>query len=347
VIERIILVTGGAGFIGSHLTEELLNQGHKVTILDNFSNGKMKNIQHSLGNPSLTIVKEDLKRPKKLGQIMNTSDTIFHLAANPEVKLGETDPKKHFEENILATFNLLETIRKSGKPKTLVFTSTSTVYGEATQVPTSEDYAPLTPISTYGASKLACEALITSYAHTFNHRALILRLANTIGPRSNHGVIVDFIKKIKANPTELTILGDGNQEKSYMYITDCINAIIHLTEAFSKSTQKTDVFNIGSNDKITVTQIAKTLAQEMNTPNIEYKFTGGVDGGRGWKGDVKTMQLSIEKLAKTGWKPNHTSSQAVKLAAKALIQENTTPQQTHANKPNTKKQPSPRRRTAF
>jgi len=117
VIERIILVTGGAGFIGSHLTEELLNQGHKVTILDNFSNGKMNNIQHSLGNPSLTIAKEDLKRPKKLRQIINASDTIFHLAANPEVKLGETDPKKHFEENILATFNLLETMRKSGKPK--------------------------------------------------------------------------------------------------------------------------------------------------------------------------------------------------------------------------------------
>lgn len=322
MIERIILVTGGAGFIGSHLTEELLNQGHKVTILDNFSNGKMNNIQHSLGNPSLTIAKEDLKRPKKLRQIINVSDTIFHLAANPEVKLGETDPKKHFEENILATFNLLETMRKSGKPKTLVFTSTSTVYGEAKLVPTREDYAPLIPISTYGASKLACEALITSYAHTFNHQALILRLANIIGPRSNHGVIVDFIKKIRANPRELTILGDGNQEKSYMYITDCIEAITHLTETFSKSTEKVDLFNVGSNDKVTVAQIAKTVSEEMNTPNIEYKFTGGVDGGRGWKGDVKIMQLSIDKLVKTGWKPSHSSKQAVKLAARALIQEN-------------------------
>ncbi|MCJ7768266.1 GDP-mannose 4,6-dehydratase, partial [Candidatus Bathyarchaeota archaeon] len=150
MIERIILVTGGAGFIGSHLTEELLNQGHKVTILDNFSNGKMNNIQHLLDNPSLTIVKEDLKRPKKLGQIMNASDTIFHMAANPEVKLGETAPKTHFEENILATFSLLEAIRKNGKPKTLVFASTSTVYGEAKLVPTREDYAPLIPISTYG-----------------------------------------------------------------------------------------------------------------------------------------------------------------------------------------------------
>jgi UDP-glucose 4-epimerase len=318
MIGRVLLITGGAGFIGSHLTEELLNQRHKVVVLDNFSNGKIDNIQHLQDNPSLTIVKEDLKRPKKLEQIINASDTIFHLAANPEVKIGETDPKTHFEENILATFNLLEAVRKNGKPKTLIFTSTSTVYGEAKLIPTPEDYAPLIPISTYGASKLACEALITSYTYTFNHRALILRLANIIGPRSNHGVIVDFIKKIKTNPRELEILGDGSQEKSYMYISDCIEAIMHLTNAFSKGTEKVDVFNVGPNDKITVAQIAKIVSEEMNTPRIKYKFTGGVDGGRGWKGDVKTMQLSIDKLLRTGWKPRHSSKQAVRLAARAL-----------------------------
>ena len=317
-----MLVTGGAGFIGSHLTEELLKEGHKVAVLDNFSNGKTENLQHLRVNPSLTLVKEDLKKPKKLEQLARQSDTIFHLAANPEVRLGETDPRTHFEENILATFNLLEAVRKSGKPKTFVFASTSTVYGEARQVPTPEDYGPLIPISTYGASKLACEALITSYAHTFDHRALILRLANIIGPKSNHGVIVDFIKKVKANPNELTILGDGKQEKSYLYISDCIEAIIHLTETFSKNTERIDVFNIGSNDKVTVTQIAKTVAQIMNTPRVKFKFTGGVDGGRGWKGDVKTMQLSIDKLVRTGWKPIYTSRQAVKRAAEALAEAN-------------------------
>src|SRR5271157_1543696 len=273
MVERMMLVTGGAGFIGSHLTEELLKEGQKVVVLDNFSNGKTENIQHLRGNPSLTLVKEDLKKPKKLQQLVNESDTIFHLAANPEVRIGETHPKTHFEENILATFNLLEAVRKSGKPKTLIFASTSTVYGEAKKVPTPEDYGPLIPISTYGASKLACEALITSYAYTFNHQALILRLANIIGPRSNHGVIVDFIKKIRANPTELTILGDGKQEKSYLYITDCIEAIIHLTETFSKSKEKTDIFNIGSNDKVSITQIAKTVAKEMNTPRVRFNFT--------------------------------------------------------------------------
>jgi UDP-glucose 4-epimerase len=322
LVEHAILVTGGAGFIGSHLTEELLKEGHRVAVLDNFSNGKTENLQQVRDNPQLTIIKEDLKKPKKLWRLVGASNTIFHLAANPEVKLGETDPKTHFEENILATFNLLEAMRKSEKPKTLIFTSTSTVYGEAEKVPTPEDYGPLLPISTYGASKLACEALITSYAHTFNHRALILRLANIIGPRSNHGVIVDFIKKIKANPRELTILGDGKQEKSYLYITDCIEAIMHLTETFSKTARTIDVFNIGSDDKVTVTQIAKTVATIMNAPHIKFKLTGGVDGGRGWKGDVKTMQLSIDKLLKTGWKLTYTSGQAVKQAAKTLAETN-------------------------
>jgi UDP-glucose 4-epimerase len=323
MIGHVILITGGVGFIGSHLTEKLLNEGHRIFVLDNLSNGKIENIQHLLNNPSITLVKEDLKRPRKLDQIVTSCDTIFHLAANPEVRVGETDPRTHFEENILATFNLLEAIRKDGTAKTLVFASTSTVYGEAKLIPTPEDYAPLMPISTYGASKLACEALITSYTYTFNHRALILRLANIIGPRSNHGVIVDFIKKIKANPRELEILGDGNQEKSYMHISDCIEAILHLIRAFSKGTQKVDFFNVGSNDKVTVSQIAKIVSDEMNVHNIKYKFTGGVEGGRGWKGDVKIMQLSINKLLKTKWKLEYPSEEAVKLSTKALIQEQT------------------------
>jgi len=189
------LITGGAGFIGSHLTERLLKESHKVTILDNFSSANLKNIEPFINNPSLTIIKKDLKNPFKLNQIVEECKIIFHLAANPEVRVGETDPKVHFEENILTTFNLLEAIQQSNTPKTIIFTSTSTVYGEASQIPTPENYAPLIPISTYGASKLASEALITSYAYTYNHRALILRLANITGPKSNHGVIIDFIKK--------------------------------------------------------------------------------------------------------------------------------------------------------
>ena len=314
------IITGGAGFIGSHLTEMLLNVGYKVTVIDNFSSGKLENIKPSLNNPSLTIIREDLKNPERLSRAINNCGVVFHFAANPEVKIGETDPKVHFQENVQATFNLLEAMRQAKTPRTIVFSSTSTVYGEASQIPTPENYGPLVPISTYGASKLACEALITSYAHTFNHKALIIRLANVIGPKSNHGVVVDFFKKIVTNPSELEILGDGTQEKSYLYITDCIEAIMHLTAKFHKETKNIDIYNVGSHDKIRVKEIAEIVAKEMGLPNIKYRFTGGVDGGRGWWGDVKTMQLSIKKLLQTSWKPRYTSKQAVRLTAKALVQ---------------------------
>jgi UDP-glucose 4-epimerase len=318
-----LLVTGGLGFIGSHLTQTLLKKGHSVVVLDNYSSGNLDNLRDSVDNGLLNIVKEDLKKPSKLCRIVKECDLIFHLAANPEVKLGATNPQLHFEENILTTFNLLEALRRSRKPRTVVFTSTSTVYGECSRIPTTEDYGPLIPISTYGASKLSCEALISSYAHTFNHRALIVRLANIIGPKSNHGVVVDFVKKILANPNELEILGDGYQEKSYLYVTDCIDAIMHLCEKFNEDTERVTIYNVGSADTVRVREIAEIVSMEMNVPDIKYKFTGGVDGGRGWKGDVKTMQLSIEKLRQTGWAPRYNSRQAVRLTVKALLGTNT------------------------
>jgi UDP-glucose 4-epimerase len=317
-----ILVTGGAGFIGSHLVERLLKQKNRVTILDNFSSGNIENIKSFLGNSQLTLIVEDLKKPEKLKHIVKDFEFVFHFAANPEVRVGEIDPKVHFEENILTTFNLLEAIRESNTSKTVVFASTSTVYGEASQIPTSESYGPLIPISTYGASKLACEALLMSYAHSFNLKALILRLANIIGPRSNHGVIVDFVRKISLNREQLKILGDGLQEKSYICVNDCVDAIIHLTNIFLKKVDKIDIYNIGSGDKVKVKEIAEIVSKEMNSTKIKYNFTGGIDGGRGWKGDVKNMQLSIQKLVHTGWKPKYTSRQAVELATKALIKEN-------------------------
>lgn len=316
---RTCLVSGGAGFIGSYLTERLLDEGYRVTVVDNFSSGRKENLQDVLDNSCLEIVEMDLKKEDaQLSNIVQECNIIFHFAANPEVKIGETNPKVHFEENVLATFNLLEAIRKAKTPKTIVFASTSTVYGEASEIPTPEDYAPLVPISTYGASKLACEAFIASYAYTFNHRALVLRFANVIGRKSDHGVIVDFIKKIKANPRQLEILGDGTQKKSYIHIEDCVNAIIRVTERFLNGNQTVDIYNIGTKNTITVKEIAKIVASAMNRPRIALRFTGGVDGGRGWKGDVKTMQLSIDKLLNTGWRPRYNSRQAVELAAKEL-----------------------------
>jgi len=316
-----ILITGGAGFIGTHLTNQLISERRKVTILDNLSVGKIENLKQWSNNPNFTFVKGDLKTPKDIVKAIQGSETVFHLAANPEVQVGEAHPNIHFQENLVATFNLLEAMRKNKTAKIIVFFSTSTIYGEATTLLTPEDYGPLTPISTYGATKLGCEALVTSYAHTFNLRALILRLANIVGPKANHGVIPDFIRKLQSNPNCLEILGDGNQNKSYLYIDDCVNAIIHATKTFLRSRHKVDIYNIGSKDQITVKNIAKIIIEEMHLQNVNITFTGGVDGGRGWKGDVKNMCLSTEKLAKTGWKPKYTSEQAIRETSQSLLKE--------------------------
>lgn len=317
------LITGGAGFIGSYLAERLVSEAHSVTVIDNLSSGKFENLEPMIKKSLLTFVNRDLKETHKASSIVKECEVIFHLAANPEVRVGETHPKIHFQENIVTTLNLLEAIRKSKEQKTIVFASTSTVYGDASKFPTREDYGPLIPISTYGASKLACEALITSYAYTFNHRALILRLANIVGPRSNHGVIADFVRKIRENPSELEILGDGTQEKSYLYVGDCINAIVHLTNRLCGSNRKVEIYNLGSKDTISVKEIAKIVARTMSARNIKYSFTGGVDGGRGWKGDVKKMRLSVEKLLRTGWRPKYTSRQAIEVTARSVAKNST------------------------
>jgi UDP-glucose 4-epimerase len=314
------LVTGGAGFIGSHLIESLLKVGNEVTILDNFTTGKIENIEPILKSPSLSfLIKDDLKESLRLPQIVENCEVIFHLSANPEVRIGETDPEIHFKENILATFNLLEAIKKTKTPKVIVFTSTSSVYGEASVLPTPENYGPLNPISTYGASKLCCEALISSYAHTFDMRALTLRLANVVGARSDHGVIHDFIQKLQKNPSRLEILGDGNQKKSYLYIDDCIDAILHATKVFLEGNKAVDIYNVGSTDQVTVERIAEITVEEMKLRNVKFDYTGGVNGGRGWKGDVKNMCLSVRKLIETGWKPKYSSEEAVRLTVKSSL----------------------------
>jgi UDP-glucose 4-epimerase len=245
---------------------------------------------------------------------MDDVDVVFHLAANPDVRLGAKNTKIHLEQNVIATHEILEAMRKS-TPRKIVFTSTSTVYGEASKIPTPEDYGPLMPISLYGASKLACEALISSYCSTFDMEAVIYRFANVVGPRSTHGVTYDFVNKLRKNPDKLEILGDGRQKKSYMHISDCIDAMIH---GFENRRERVEIFNIGSKDWIDVKSIADIVTKEMNL-NPKYEFTGGVDGGRGWKGDVKTMLLSIEKIEKLGWEPKYGSEEAIRLTARSLI----------------------------
>ncbi len=307
-----ILVTGGAGFIGSNLVDRLLEKGNKVTVFDNFSSGKMEFIEQHLEDPNFSLVKGDLLDPEAIESACENADMVCHVAANPDVKLGASDTKVHLDQNILATYNLLEAMRK-GSAKKIAFTSTSTVYGEAKIMPTPEDYGPLIPISLYGASKLACEALITSYSHTFDMQAWIFRFANIVGPRSTHGITVDFIKKLKENSHKLEILGDGKQEKSYLHVSECVNAILFAIE---KSKEEVNIFNIGSEDTISATGIGKVIVEEMGLSDVEFTYTGG---SRGWKGDVPRMRLGIEKLKDIGWKPAYTSEKSIRDTAKVLL----------------------------
>ena len=310
-----LLVTGGAGFIGSHLVERLLIDGFEVTCLDNLSAGNIDNLKNALKNKFFHFIKGDIRNRIDIQNVLDDYDTIFHFAANPEVRLG--DPEIHFSSNILGTFNILESMRKSDV-KRIVFASSSTVYGDASVLPTPENYSPLQPISVYGASKLACEALISSYCHVYGFNGICLRYANIIGPRLRHGVIYDFIMKLKRNPSRLEILGDGTQKKSYLYIDDAVDATIFI---WNRARKGYAVYNIGNEDNITVLDIAKIVVKSMNLTDVKFHLTGGVEGGRGWKGDVKYMLLSIDKLKSLGWKPMYNSRMVVKMTAEVLVKE--------------------------
>jgi UDP-glucose 4-epimerase len=310
-----VLVTGGAGFIGSHLVDAIMAQGKEVVVFDNLSNGPLENIIRWRSHPAFSFIKGDLLNPTDLAKLeIKSYDLIFHLAANPEVRVGTENPDIHFKQNTVATYNLLEFVRKAGNHPTLVYTSTSTVYGEAAKVPTPEDYAPLKPISIYGASKLAGEALVTAYAYTYGFKAVIYRIANVVGPRSRLGVVYDFVQKLKRNRSELEILGDGTQTKSYLYVSDCIEAMLLGIE---KSSEQVEIYNIGSEDQIDVKTIANIVVGEMGLKDVKFVFTGGVDGGRGWVGDVKNMRLDINKIKRLGWKPRLNSEQAIRQTVKS------------------------------
>ncbi|MET1124589.1 MAG: NAD-dependent epimerase/dehydratase family protein [Archaeoglobaceae archaeon] len=301
----MILVTGGAGFIGSHIVDRLVKD-HDVVVVDNLSSGRADYV-----NPEAKFVKADLATDP-VGEYLEGVEIVWHVAANPDVRRGSEDPDEIYRNNVLATYRLLEAMRKKGVRR-IVFTSTSTVYGEAKVIPTPEDYPP-EPISVYGASKLACEAMIMSYCHTFDMQSWIFRFANVVGRRSTHGVIYDFVMKLRKNPNELEILGNGEQNKSYIYIDDCVDAMFLAVE---RSEDRVNVFNIGSEDQVKVRRIAEIVCEEMKL-SPRFRFTGG---DRGWKGDVPVMMLSIERLKRLGWKPKYSSEQAVRLAVKDLLAE--------------------------
>jgi UDP-glucose 4-epimerase len=309
-----VLVTGGAGFIGSHLVDRLLNDGIKVHVLDNLSTGNIEHIKrwnNNNNNNNFRFFKLDLVHDP-IEYYGDRYSTIFHLAANPDVRSSSINPKEHFEQNIISTFNILEYARKHDID-TFVFTSSSTVYGEPNVIPTPEDTL-LMPISMYGASKAACESLICSYAHMYGIKAVVYRLANVIGVRSTHGVIYDFINKLIRNKNMLEILGNGKQRKSYIHVNDCINAML----IGLNSNDKINIFNVGSDDYIDVITIADIIINALGLSDVQLKFIDNGDG-RGWKGDVKVMLLDTTRLKRLGWRAMYNSKEAVRVTVNDII----------------------------
>ena len=313
-----ILVTGGAGFIGSNLVTKLISDGEETHVLDNLSSGRIESLGKIQRDAKFHFQKIDLLQKENL-TIPRDCKTICHLAANPEVRLGITNPEVHFSQNVVATFNLLEAARRNDV-EMLSFASTSTVYGDARVVPTPEDYSPLEPISMYGASKLACESIISSYAHTYGIKSIIFRLANIIGADSTHGVIFDFANKLLRDASRLEVLGDGTQNKSYLHVSDCVSAIV---AGLKNANDSVNIYNVGSCDQVEVRDIGAAVieAMQLSSAGTTIEFTGGVDNGRGWKGDVKKMLLDVNKIMSIGWKPQYGSLEAVRLTARELAQQ--------------------------
>ena len=309
---RGMVVTGGAGFIGSHLVDRLVKRDEHVVVLDNFSSGELEFLFDSIEN--ITVVDVDLLKDD-FDEYLKGAKIIYHLAANPEVQLGITKPEVMQEQNVDVTERVLEAMKRTGCSR-IVFTSTSTVYGDA-KIPTLEE-ADLKPISAYGSSKLDAEKLIEKYCKEHDFRGVSYRFANCVGPRSNHGVTYDFVHKLKDNPKELEILGDGKQDKSYFHVDDCISAMLAKAPRELCDAGEFMALNVGSKDSIDVVTLANEVCKVMKLKGVEYKFTGGVDGGRGWKGDVKKMRLDIKKMKSHGWDPQFTSRKAIRDTAKWL-----------------------------
>lgn len=306
-------VTGGAGFIGSHLAETLLAAGNPVTVFDNLSLGRREWIEHLLGRPGFRFVEADLRDQDAVREAMAGHDIVFHLGANTDIPRGNQDTRIDLENDIIATYNVLEAMRHHGIGR-LLFASSSTVFGEPAVRPTPEEIGPLLPISLYGAGKLACEGLISAYCHLFGMRAWIFRFGNVVGPRMGHGILHDFIAKLRRNPRELEILGDGNQEKNYFLVEDCIDGMLF---ALHHATDKPcDVFNLGCQSTIKATDIARIAVEEMGLNGVRFRYTGG---RRGWPGDVPQVIYDVSKMKRLGWQARHTSEEAVRIAIRRLL----------------------------
>ena len=308
-----ILVAGGAGFIGSHLCDALLSKNNTVIVADKLIMGS-KNIEHLSQNTNFKFYEMELANQDNVDKLFkdNKIDIVYHMAANSDISKSANDTSIDFNDTLLTTRVLLESMRKNNV-KNIFFASTSAVYGEMPDIVLNEETGGLKPVSYYGGAKLASEALISSYVSMCDMNAVIFRFPNVIGPRLTHGVVYDFVKKLRNNPKELLILGNGTQCKPYIYVTDLVNAIVKLTEQFEPGV---DVFNISvMSEGTSVTHIAEIVVDVLGLSDVEFKYTGG---DRGWKGDGPRFKYDISKVLATGWKPEYTSDEAVRKAAQSL-----------------------------
>ena len=308
-----ILVAGGAGFIGSHLCDALLSKNNTVIVADKLIMGS-KNIEHLSQNTNFKFYEMELANQDNVDKLFkdNKIDIVYHMAANSDISKSANDTSIDFNDTLLTTRVLLESMRKNNV-KNIFFASTSAVYGEMPDIVLNEETGGLKPVSYYGGAKLASEALISSYVSMCDMNAVIFRFPNVIGPRLTHGVVYDFVKKLRNNPKELEILGNGTQCKPYIYVTDLVNAIVKLTEQFEPGDE---IFNISvMSEGTSVTHIAEIVVDVLGLSDVEFKYTGG---DRGWKGDVPRFKYDISKVLATGWKPEYTSDEAVRKAAQSL-----------------------------
>ena len=300
---RHFIITGCAGFIGSSLVDRLLAQGHSVTGIDNFSTGQRRFLEGALENPAFKLVEGDLLDLPALGQAFSGGDTVFHFAANADVRFGTEQPRKDLEQNTIATYNVLEAMRANGI-KRIVFSSTGSVYGEAAVIPTPEDAPFPVQTSLYGASKLAGEGLIAAYCEGFGFQSWIFRFVSILGERYTHGHVFDFYKQLKADPMRLRVLGNGKQRKSYLYIQDCLDA---MRVAVEKATGKVNIFNLGVDGYCEVNDSIGWISKALGVqPRMEY--TGG---DRGWIGDNPFIFLDTKKIRSLGWEPKHSIREGV------------------------------------
>ncbi|MBV8630618.1 MAG: NAD-dependent epimerase/dehydratase family protein [Silvibacterium sp.] len=309
-------IAGGAGFIGSHFIDRFLefDRVRKVTVFDNFSSGREWHYEHHLarGDTRLEIIRGEATELDALTDAIRGHDMVIHLASNPDIARAATEPTIDFHQGTVLTHNIIEAMRRAGVVH-LVYASGSGIYGDAGDTVLAEDHGPLLPVSTYGASKLAGEALIASYCAMFGLQAWAFRFGNVVGARQTHGVGFDFVRRLRCDPKRLRILGDGQQSKTYVHVSDVINAVL---TACARTSSPFAAFNVGTGDAITVTEIAEIAADCLRLSKPVLEYTGG---DRGWKGDVPIVRLDTAKLRSLGWRPKFSSRQAIHRSLKELI----------------------------